>query len=158
MESLLDGGDLDELLSVTSLDDVADAAKMHRAIFQRDIGITHPDRPWFGILRAVRPEQLPLRDPLAGPVPKRPFRMGITDVLKEDEFTAGSVSSKAAVGVFGEIGFAFPNRKESLERGLGIASGEFQNLRPSGGGIDIVGGEGRVGRKEQVAVGKAGQR
>ena len=84
------------------------------------------------------PPQLALRGPLAGAVAECPFGVGVVDVLQKEQFVARAVRGEAAVGVFREGGFAFPDRQQALERRLGVTGGELQDLRAGRAAVNIL--------------------
>ena len=129
----------------------------HRPVLHRDVGIADADRLRLAVLGAPRPRKPALRAPSTAAVEERPLGVGIADVLHQNQLAAGSVGGEAAIGMLGELRPARPDGAQRLRRPGRIADVESEDLRLRGAGVR-VGGQRRIGRKEQRAAREAGQR
>src|SRR4051794_24026350 len=81
------------------LEHVAHPEKVNRAVVECHIRIADADGFGLGILGTPGPLDLTLGAPLAVSVAKRPFGVGVADVLEEEEFPGRAVGSERAVGM-----------------------------------------------------------
>ena len=81
---------------------VADPDEMNRAVNECHVRIADADGFRPGIFGTPGPLDLTLSAPFAGSVPKCPFCVRVADVLKEEQFSGGTVGGERAVGMFRE--------------------------------------------------------
>src|SRR5713226_1542231 len=128
-------------------ENVANAAEVHGPVFESNRGITDANRLGFVVVGTPGPRHLALGFPLTVPIVESPFRVGVINVLKQNELPVGSVRRETSVRVLRKSGRPIPAWREFDEGPPGPGSRELQDLRPGRPATRFTDGAlGRIGR------------
>src|SRR5713226_7647192 len=129
-------------------ENVTNATEVYCPVFESNRGITDANRLGLVVIGAPGPRQLALGFPLTVPIVESPFRVGVINVLKQNELPIGSVGRETAVRMLRKSGRPIPARHDPDEGRPRPASGELQDLRPGRPATFTDGALGGICREE----------